>query len=262
MASGGDKAFYDEAFAQIAQRAGNIHNLLDEFFDFLHRRTDFYVTFPQPTDISTGKQYKMGFPEGMAESMVLKALRKRKFKDYSSTNAESSSAPTSQPKTSSTSSSSALVRPLLNEDGKQIPVGNGGVCERYYWNQTLAEVTIYIDAPIGIKSKAIQCKFSTTSLHLSLNGNVIIDGSLDDIIRPQESMWTISKGDDQDAPQIVITLEKAKETWWSRVIVGDPEIDTSKVDSSKSIHEYDPETQGAIRKIIHEQRQKVKFIAS
>lgn len=31
---------------------------------------------------------------------------------------------------------------------------------------------------------------------------------------------------------------------------GDPEIDTTQVDSTMKVEEYDPETQGAIRKIM------------
>ena len=39
-------------------------------------------------------------------------------------------------------------------------------------------------------------------------------------------------------------------------MVGGKEIDTTKVDSTKSIDEYDGETQGAIRKLMWEQEQK------
>ena len=41
-------------------------------------------------------------------------------------------------------------------------------------------------------------------------------------------------------------------------MVGGKEIDTTKVDSVKSIDEYDGETQGAIRKIMFDQDQKAK----
>ena len=37
---------------------------------------------------------------------------------------------------------------------------------------------------------------------------------------------------------------------------GDEEIDTSKVESTKKIEEYDGQTQGAIRKIMFDQNQK------
>ena len=40
--------------------------------------------------------------------------------------------------------------------------------------------------------------------------------------------------------------------------MGDPEIDTTKVNNSKKLDEFDEETQGAIRKIMHEQQRKLQ----
>ena len=51
-------------------------------------------------------------------------------------------------------------------------------------------------------------------------------------------------------------LEKKAERWWKSVVKGGKEIDTTKVDSTKNIDEYDGETQGAIRKLMWEQEQK------
>lgn len=296
MSKRSDKAFYDEAFGQIAQRAGSIHGLLDEFFGFLHSRTDFYVTYPIPSDPTTGQQYKMGFPEGKAEKILLDAFRKYPYKDYSSTaaaghaaQAPPPSAPSKQPQqqrsippsqaprdgsgastnvasvppppsSSSSSSKIAGMQPALTEEGKQVPIGNGGIAEKYYWTQTLREVTVYVDVPPGTKSKVIQCALQPSSLRLVVADQVLIDGVLDDTIIASESMWTINHGGNSDVPQIVITLEKSRETWWSRVVVGDPQIDTCKVDSSKHIDEYDEETQAAIRKIVFQQRQKLAGI--
>ena len=56
---------------------------------------------------------------------------------------------------------------------------------------------------------------------------------------------------------MVVTLEKAVETWWLSVMSGHPEIDGTLIDSTKRVADYDNETQAAIRKIMHEQREKV-----
>merc|ERR1711979_26411 len=61
-----------------------------------------------------------------------------------------------------------------------------------------------------------------------------------------------------DDKQLVLVLEKARETWWKCVLEGDEEIDTTKVESTRSMGEYDGETQGAIRKIMFDQNQKVQ----
>ena len=42
---------------------------------------------------------------------------------------------------------------------------------------------------------------------------------------------------------------KEIETWWKSVVVGDPEIDTTKVDSVRHVSEYDEETQAGIQKV-------------
>lgn len=256
-----EKAFFDEAFGQIAQRAGSITGLLDEFFEFLHRRTDFYVQFPMPSDQQQGQQYKMGFPEGKAEEILLNSFRKHKFRDYAA--AADAAAPViaaDAPKpVTRAPSSSAAAKPIaqVTEAGKQVPIGNGGVADTYYWTQTLADLTVYVDAPAGVKSKDVQCTISPTQLRLAIGGDIMINGPLDETVRAQESMWTISQGGAGDRPQVVITLDKTRESWWHSVIQGHPQIDTTKVDSTKNIGDYDADTQAAIRKIVHEQREKV-----
>jgi hypothetical protein len=55
---------------------------------------------------------------------------------------------------------------------------------------------------------------------------------------------------------VQINLDKIKRTWWESVVKGDPRIDTQQVDSTCKLDEYDAETQGAIRKIMFDQKQK------
>merc|ERR1719188_1225853 len=65
-------------------------------------------------------------------------------------------------------------------------------------------------------------------------------------------MWHID-----DGRHVILSLEEHREMWWKCVIEGDSEIDTTKVESTRSMEEYDGETQGAIRKIMFDQSQKV-----
>ncbi len=53
-------------------------------------------------------------------------------------------------------------------------------------------------------------------------------------------------------------MEKGQENIWKTVIKGDKEIDATKVENSKHIHEFDESTQGALRKIMYEQDRKMK----
>merc|ERR1712151_809480 len=83
-------------------------------------------------------------------------------------------------------------------------------------------------------------------------GKMILEGKLHEKVTVEETMWHIEENN-----QLVMSLEKQRETWWKCVLEGDPEIDTTKVESTRSMEEYDGETQGAIRKIMFDQNQKV-----
>jgi hypothetical protein len=55
---------FDDVFLQVAGQLGGIEPLLDEFFGFLSRKTDFYVEYEQ------SQRANMGFPRGVNEKMV------------------------------------------------------------------------------------------------------------------------------------------------------------------------------------------------
>jgi hypothetical protein len=68
---------------------------------------------------------------------------------------------------------------------------------------------------------------------------VVLSGALPYAVKREGSLWNI----DSDTGTVVITLEKVVKTWWSCVIEGHIEIDTSKVDSTCKVGDYDEETQ-------------------
>ena len=295
-----DDERYDEVLVELAGRIGSVQGLLDTFFSFMHRKTDFYVEFDE-TDVNA----TMGFPKGVAEAMVQRAFRKYKMKKYTAAAGggtaapkvekgpapapSSASAPAAPPQSPAPSaapsgqtaaaaqppaapSASSVAAQLsstlhFNDRGQQIPVGNGGVGPNYVWTQTLQEVTVYVDAATCTKGKDVRCDIQPTSLHVSVLGHEVIKGELEDAVRVDESMWTLNVGSSSsssgkagpdDASQVVITLEKTRKTWWKHVIVGHPEIDPTKVDSTQRIDEYDEQTQATIRKIMFDQKQKVR----
>ncbi len=75
----------------------------------------------------------------------------------------------------------------------------------------------------------------------------ILNGELSYLIRVDDSSWTIS-----DGRVLTLLLEKYEENIWECVLVGDEKIDTSKVDNSKKLEEFDAETQSALRKVMYE----------
>merc|ERR1712070_154678 len=86
---------------------------------------------------------------------------------------------------------------------------------------------------------------------IAKGSEVLLSGDLIQTVQPSESMWNL-----EDRQRVIITLEKKKKTWWDSVFLGDPKIDTTKVESVKKVEEYDESTQGTIRKIMFDQNQK------
>ena len=275
------EAANDQLFMNVAQRAGDLDTLLKSFFGFLHRKTDLYIE-------QHGTNYAMGFAPGDAEKKVVAAFRTFPHKAGNALKVKGAPPPTSAapnrpqfvevepvhpsapssatatppstttPTTTTTTTATANASPTvrLTKEGKQIPVGNGGVTDRYYWTQTLHELTVYIAVPPGTKAKDIQFKITPKAIHLSLKSNanmLLVEGTLGGTTKHHEAMWTL-----EDREVIVLTLEKVVETWWKCIVVGDAEIDTTKVDSTRQVSDYDAETQAQIRKIMFDQRQKAK----
>ena len=263
---------FDTILTEVAGRSGGLPQLLTAFFGFLSRRTDFYVEY----DTNLVKA-EMGFPKGIAEKMVLRAFKQYKLREYNPNPAAEANiqrpatiAPPQPLRTQHysddincnnqnlSSITPTMMSLRLTDDGKQVPIGNGGIGPNYYWNQTLKDLTVYIDVPNGCRGKDIHCIIQPKHLSLKYRDETLIDGNFEvgEGVKTGESIWTLNVSDNQSSCQVVITLDKTRSTWWKHVIDGHPEIDTTKVDSSSKIGDYDESTQGAIRKILHDQRQK------
>ena len=270
----------DEMFMHTAQRCGGIEPLLESFFGFLKRRTDFYVVH----DGKENTRYEAGFGPGKAEAMVRGAFGKHALKPLKGSDIERSAEaarrgceasmieradrrarkpppPPVPAKPTASGADGQFDGVRYNDEGQQIPVGNGGVAEFYTWTQTLAETTVTVDAPPGTRSKDVTCKITAGRISLRIAGvDDVLEGELYDKIKDDDSMWTLDHADDGRAA-VVLTFEKTRETWWRSVLKDAPKrdmIDATQVDSSKKIDEYDEKTQGAIRKIMFDQRQKQK----
>ena len=193
----------------------------------------------------------------------------------------------------------------LTKEGKQIPIGNGGISKKYYWHQTLEDVTIYIDideaillaskigtfsttesssqssqasstipSSLTLRSKDVNIVLKPSSVKVNLFNQLYLEGNFPAKIKSEDSLWTIEESSRNDGKKLskdkkkkissclVITFEKVIKTWWECALVGDEEIDTNQVNSTRNISEYDEETQGQIRKIMFDQRQKELGLAT
>jgi hypothetical protein len=259
----------------IARDHGGIQPLLDTVFAFFERRTDLF-------HVLRGEG-KMGFPPMVSEQMVLKSFRaaqerylqraqpeelailKDMLKDGTAKTAKLKTAPppaapppatTSKPiETPPVSSQAAAPEDPDSAIGKSrhISTWNGAKTDKYFWSQTLTELTVEIGLDDVCVGKDVKVKFQPHAINVMVKGKVVLDGELHERVNCEESMWNL-----EDRRKIILTLEKARHTWWNCFLEGDETIDTTKVESTKRIHEYDNETQGAIRKIVFDQNQKAK----
>ena len=93
----------------------------------------------------------------------------------------------------SESRSSVLLPAMrMTPDGKQVPIGNGGIGPNYWWTQTLLETTVYIDVPPGTVSKDVVWRVTSSTALVSLKPDrVLLDGPLGGSVRPSECLWSL-----------------------------------------------------------------------
>ena len=178
---------------------------------------------------------------------------------------EDESTPTAKPTDSKQKSDTIRY----TDEGKQIPIGNGGSTSRYVWTQTLEEVTVHIPLPEGIRAKDLNVKLDANSLSICQKDDTkpklmtSIEGMWYAKIRTSESTWTLESSSSSKSSSsgkittLQLILDKVQKTWWACVLSGDtPLIDTTMVDSTRHISTYDEQTQAEIRRIMHDQRQE------
>jgi len=142
------------------------------------------------------------------------------------------------------------------EEGKQIPIENGGITKRYQWTQTLEEASVILKVPSGTRGKDLDVSFKSSFLSIRFKNEqahsspILLEGDLFEKIRIEESTWSL------EGAALLLTLDKRKQSWWETVIIGDEIIDTTMVDSTRKIGTYDEATQAYIRKILFDQRQE------
>ncbi|EKX45230.1 hypothetical protein GUITHDRAFT_159699 [Guillardia theta CCMP2712] len=148
------------------------------------------------------------------------------------------------------------------EDNKGAkPISNGGVTDKYTWTQTLSEVQVIIDSqklglPPGVplKSRDLTVSLTKKKLKIQLKGKEpLVDGELHKEVKTDTFIWTI-----EDANRLVLSMDKENGMeWWKCVIIGDPEINTRKVEpENSSLSDLDGDTRQTVEKMMFDQRQK------
>eukprot|EP00440_Ansanella_granifera_P072196 gb/GFBE01078344.1/.p1 GENE.gb/GFBE01078344.1/~~gb/GFBE01078344.1/.p1 ORF type:complete len:329 (+),score=154.21 gb/GFBE01078344.1/:1-987(+) len=282
--SGEDERF-DGILLNIAQQAGNIDTILDTFFGFMQRKTDFFTGCRDEKQAEEmvlkfyRKHWKIGQKrrqEQLERNRVADEERKKKAEaqkkkdeeEYLKRQEEAKKLKEQEPKIEEVTEEEAdKIKAEKKKDGEEDkeeeeekdskeppPPGNGGTTDKYTWTQTLSALEVFVHVPPGVKAKQIVCDIGSDTLKLGLKGEpLILNGKLHAKVKPDDCMWTLV-----DNKIVQITIEKFDGMkWWTCVMEGDAGIDTKKiVPENSKLSDLDGETRMTVEKMMYDQRQK------
>lgn len=278
--------------AMAQQHEGGVQELLDTFFSFLLRKTDFYTGggdgAAKKLLLEKFKKYEAKAIKEKAKKEQEREIEERKRRERAARKAEEEAKLENEPRVKElTDEEAEKLQKELNEKkeckengeteiksehdgekndsdeedekdkGKIKPnSGNGCDLENYRWTQTLSDIELKVFLPAGIKAKARDCIVDISKRHLKvgLKGQPpIIDDELYNDIKIEECCWVM-----EDNRIIAVSIEKVnKMEWWSKLVVSDPEINTRKVNPEPSkLSDLDSETRGMVEKMMYDQRQR------
>lgn len=291
---------FDGLFMTLAQQSQGINPLLNNLFSFLRRKSDFFnesndkienvvlEALRKHAKLSENEKLQKKLQKEKEEKVKqAKLLAKQKEIDnQSKTNTKSNveevleldadgsfdiSKTTSSISSSTTSIPMNSTNPTVDEsnnvtmdednDNSPPPPGNGGKTGKYEWSQTLSDVTVNIPLPTGVNKKTLEVTMTNSKLKVNFKGlevPVYINGEFHKRIVVDDSIWTIEDG------ILILTLQKDNRMeWWKCVLIGDPEIDTKKVQPENSkLSDLDSETRQTVEKMMFDQKQKALGLPS
>jgi len=188
-----------------------------------------------------------------AEQFELEKKRKLEAEKAAATTAEIPKAkePEAAPATKTVETQ---VSQEIKSEGLQPNIGNGGQTDTYLWTQTLSELEVRVPVPKGTVGRQLNVEIKKTHLKVGLKGQPpLLDGELHKPVKPDDSFWTI-----EDNEVVVLQLQKTKGMeWWNCVLVGEPVVDTTKVQPENSkLGDLDGETRAMVEKMMFDQQQK------
>jgi len=261
---------FDGLLLSFAQQCQGIDGLLDNVFSFLRRKTDFYDVGDKARDKvvrmfekhealaeRTGSEKKKRRAEEEQRAAARREAARKKSVEEVEKEAQSAAPEPPAPK------AAAADNPKKDDDGddddkEPPPPGNGGTTSWGIWTQQLQELQIQVPVPAAVKSRDLVVDMKKTHITVGVkNQPPIVDGDLHKKIIVDDCFWTLEE-DAAGRKEVVISMQKEnKMEWWKCVIVGDPEINTQKVQPENSkLGDLDGETRMTVEKMMFDQRQK------
>jgi len=280
---------FDGMYINIAQQIGGIEPLLDSFFGFLRRKTDFLngaatETMAQETVLKAFKKnldrHQEDAKEKAAKEKKRKAEEEKRKQRLAEEKAKQQKMDESRIEELTEEEAAKLKQAAANPaapptpaaggavgsssggdkegEGKgAVPINNGGICDNYRWTQTLQDLQVSVPVPAGTKAKGMTVEISKTKIKVQVKGaEALIEGEFHAAVKVDDCTWSL--GDEEGERLVQITLQKVNQMeWWKCVCVGHPEINTQKVEPENSkLSDLDGETRQTVEKMMFDQRQK------
>nr|KAF6379617.1 nuclear distribution C, dynein complex regulator [Myotis myotis] len=257
-----EERFDGMLLAMAQQHEGGVQELVNTFFSFLRRKTDFFV----------------GGEEGMAEKLITQTFnhhnqlaqkaRREKRSRQETERREKAERAARLAKEAKSESSGPQIKELTDEEAERLQLeidqkkdaenheaqlknGSLGSPEKQETEDDEEED----EKDKGkLKGKDVVVDIQRKHLRVGLKGQpAIIDGELYNEVKVEESSWLI-----EDGKVVTVHLEKInKMEWWSRLVSSDPEINTKKINPENSkLSDLDSETRSMVEKMMYDQRQK------
>lgn len=290
-----DKEKFDGMLMAMAQQCEEgIHELLDHFFGFLARKTDFYTGAGADQGkkmvIARYEHYAADVKKRVEKEQAEKAAEeKRRQERLAKKKAEEAKQQAAEQeekiKELTEEEAEELEKELKNkqngtttdeeekpvEDGKAASddeedekdkgklkpnAGNGCDMPNYSWTQTLEEVEIRVPFKVNfpLKGKDLVVDIEKRKIKAGLKGHPPV---------LEGTMYNDVKPEEctwciQDKKLLLINIEKVNRMeWWSRIVLSEPEINTKKVQPENSkLADLDGETRSMVEKMMFDQRQK------
>jgi len=249
----------DAIFSEILNENQSISGFLDAVFGFLSRRTDFYCEMKSPAD-------KIGFPPGVNEQIVLKTLRKWKNNVMKSANEipvafEKEIVTSTHEDATHISPSEIMTENYEVNSNVSAPIFepsefyNGACFSHYCWSQSINEIELSVMLPEHVRTpKHLRVTIDQMSVKVVDQSNqvVILNESLARKWKASEAVWSVVAG-----KKLQITVDKITETWWDKLFISEPSLDTKTLNCSRPIEDLPQDTQAMIRKMQWDNQQKL-----
>lgn len=282
---------FDGVLMNMVQKAEGIEGFYDAIFGFMRRKTDFFSSADKGKKVVLEHfdRHEQLFREDTErKELIRKKQEERKRKEEEEARAKAQPKPATEETDSKVEEitdeeAERIMKQQDNEtnqdsqpanseeakekgegedsedDGVAPLLGNGLRTDKYFFSQTLGDITINVMIPPTIKAKDLNVVYGSQKLKVQIKGQEpIIDGELPYKVLAEETLWTVETVDGERVCSI--TLDKAdKMKWWECAIVGDTKINTKKIEPENSkLSDLDGETRQTVEKMMFDQQQKQK----